>query len=446
KFEQLIREAADSRITLPAIHAMEEFLATADRKNPGLDRVELPVVSTDSPAVILFTSGTTGFSKGVVLSHSNLIGDVQAIIDTDVIRSDDNFHLILPLHHTYSSTANLLGALALGARATFATSYKSRDLVDDIRLAGITTLVGVPLVFENIMIGIRRSIADAPALKRTLFRLLYGISAAGSLIRLSLGAALFRSLREKAGLGSLRRMISGGAALRPEVNIFFERLGFSLLQGYGLTETSPVLTVNRPGRNRIGSVGTPLPGVELKIDDPDDNGVGEICARGPMIMQGYFENPAATSEVLRDGWFHTGDAGFLDRHGALHITGRLKNVIVTGGGKNVYPEEIEARLDLSPFILESLVVSISRKRGGGEELAALIVPQYTFIKQESERGHMMDVHQEIKTVVEAYNHSVPAYRRLRQWRIQEQEFDKTSTRKIRRYLYKDVFKLADAAK
>ncbi|HEY3296168.1 MAG TPA: AMP-dependent synthetase/ligase [bacterium] len=400
--------------------------------------LQLPKAKPDDLAVIIFTSGTTGFSKGVMLTHLNLCSDVQGIVNAEILAPDDNFHLLLPLHHTYSATVNMLGSLALGARATFATSYKSRDILDDIRIARVTMLVCVPQVLENLMIGIRRAILDAPRHKRMAFRTVYALSGGLHKLGLNAGSVIFRGLREKASLHSIRRMISGGAALRPEVNRFFEHLGFLLLQGYGLTETSPVATVNPPWQNRIGSVGIALPGVEVKIDNPDSSGIGEICVRGDLVMRGYFENPEATAHVMEGGWFHTGDAGYLDRDGYLFITGRIKNIIVTGGGKNVYPEEIEAVLNMCPCVLESLVIGFERSRGGGEELAALLVVDQTYVDGERERGNEVDVNAELKKAVDDYNQSVPPYRKIRQWQIHPTEFEKTSTRKIRRYVYKDA--------
>jgi long-chain acyl-CoA synthetase len=390
-------------------------------------------------AALLFTSGTTGFSKGVVLSHANLCADVQAIVDAGVLHSGDHFLLLLPLHHTYSSTVNMLGTLALGCPALFATSFKSRDIVDDVRIGRISMLVGVPQVFEKLMTSLGRAVSDSPLGKRVLFRVLYALSAVLYHAGLPAGRVLFRSLREKAGMATLRHMVSGGAALPPQIHRFFQYLGFEMLQGYGLTETSPVLSVNRPHHIRVGSVGPALPGIELRIDSPDKDGIGEICARGPVVMQGYYENPQATAEVLKDGWFHTGDAGYLDRSGRLHITGRIKNVIVTGAGKNVYPEEIEAHLNLSPYILESLVVGRKDKRGVGEGLAAVIVPDKEYVECEIARGRSVDVEAEVKQAVDSYNHTAPTYRRIRDWKIREQEFEKTSSRKIRRYLYTKKF-------
>lgn len=441
RFERALRAAApDLLAELPVflLEADAGVESVACLAAHGVDE-PLPAVDPAAIAVILFTSGTTGYSKGVVLTHANLCSDVDAIVQTGLITPADNFHLLLPLHHTYSSTVNMLCALAVGARATFGTSYKSRDIVDDIGIAGVTLLVGVPQIFENMMTGLRRAVADAPLHKRLLFHLLFRVTQAAELAGVPLGKTLFRSLRRKAGLDSLRILISGGAALPPVVNRFFQRLGFTLLQGYGLTETSPVISVCLPDRNRIGSVGPALPGVTFKIDNPDASGIGEICVQGPMVMQGYYEHPEATAAVLHDGWFHTGDAGYVDREGFLFITGRIKNVIVTAAGKNVYPEEIEAQLNAAPYILESLVLPYVRRKGGGEELAALIVPDAAAIAAEAERGTVVDVDAAIKAAVDEYNGNVPMYRRLRKWRLHDSEFGKTSTRKIRRYLYKSAF-------
>lgn len=440
KFEVALRAAAPNAVAELPVFLLEAEAGAASLAHLAQHPVDrpLPAAAPDSVAVIIFTSGTTGYSKGVVLMHSNLTSDVMAFVQTGLISPDDNFHLILPLHHTYSSTVNMLGALAVGARATFGTSYKSRDIVDDIRIGKVTLLVGVPQIFENMMNGMLRAVSEAPRVKRMLFRTFYRVSQWSDALGMPLGQSLFRSLRRKAGLDGLRAMISGGAALPPFVNRFFQRLGFALLQGYGLTETSPVVSVNLPGRNRIGSVGPALPGVAFKIENPDASGVGEICVRGPMVMQGYFENPEATAAVLRDGWFHTGDAGYLDRDGYLFITGRIKNIIVTAAGKNIYPEEIEARLNAAPYILESLVLpDIGRK--GGEELAALIVPDAAALAAANDRGEEVDLESAVNFAVEEYNRAAPAYRRLRKWRIYDGEFEKTSTRKIRRYIYKSAF-------
>ncbi len=399
-------------------------------------------VQPDHLAVIIFTSGTTGFSKGVMLSHANLTSDALGVIESFKIDARDNFHLLLPLHHAYSSTVNLLCALAGGARATLATSYKSRDIVDDIQACGVTMLIGVPHLYESLMNGILRNVKSAGIVKNIAFHSLFAISKICQSLGFAAGRSLFSTFRKKAGLTSLRVMVSGGAALRPLVNKFFLTLGIDLVQGYGLTETSPVLTVNPPEKNVVGTVGPPVSGVLLKIENPDADGIGEVCARGPMIMRGYFEDDTMTSEAIQDGWFHTGDAGKLDDSGYLSITGRIKNVIITAAGKNIYPEEVEAQLNQSPFVAESLVAGVHLKPGGGEELFALIVPDQAIIAERNTEGSKLDISHEINQVVRQYNEAAPSFRRVRGWAIREQEFQKSSTLKILRYRYKDAVAIA----
>lgn len=404
----------------------------------GTSEVSPGIRPTDTAAII-FTSGTTGHAKGVMLSHGNLLSNVESCRQACEVVREDNFLLLLPLHHMFSCTVNLLLSLASGARATFATSYKSRDIVDDIRCSGVTVLVGVPQVFENMMNGIRRKVATSGLVKRGLVRTLLTAAGASNRIGIDLGKPLFRSLRQKAGLDSVRLMVSGGAALHPDVNQFFQRLGFDLIQGYGLTETSPVLSVNQPLRNRIGSVGPAVPGVELRIDASEGSTVGEICARGANIMQGYYGNPEETDRVMRNGWFHTGDAGYLDDDGFLFVTGRIKNVVVTAAGKNVYPEEIEACLNLDSCIEESLVMGVERQKGSGEELCALLKVNGEYLESLEQKGKTVEAASLVADVVRRYNKSVPPYRRIREWRLQVDDFEKTSIRKIKRYLYRDVF-------
>lgn len=387
-------------------------------------------------AAVIFTSGTTGHSKGVILSHENLVSNVLACCEVCEIREDDNFLLLLPLHHTFSSTVTMLLPIAKGACATLATSYRSRDVIDDIRISKVSVLVGVPQIFENMMNSVLRAVAVSSLAKRALFHSLRAITQFSKHIGLNLGQTLFNSLRHKAGLSSVRLMVSGGAALPLTVNRFFESLGFVLIQGYGLTESSPVLCVNPPAKNKLGSVGPSLSGITLKIKDPNSDGVGEVCARGPNIMQGYFENEEATRRVLQGGWLNTGDAGFLDRDGYLHLTGRLKNVIVTSAGKNVYPEEIESKLAAEEAIAEALVIGVAGKGTKSERLCALLKLDEEYLKLHAAHKSPDQIASEI---IRHYNHSTPSYQNIREWKLIEGEFEKTSTRKIKRFLYNDNF-------
>lgn len=394
-------------------------------------------LTSNDIATIIFTSGTTGHSKGVVLTHGNLVSNVLACRRVCEIRHEDNFLLLLPLHHTFASTVTMLLPIATGARATIATSYRSRDVVDDIRVSRVTVLVGVPQIFENIKNSIERAVDSAPAFKRAMFLSLLMISRSAAIFGLKPGFQLFRSLRAKAGLDSVRLMVSGGAALPLFVNRFFENLGFTLIQGYGLTECSPVLSVNLPGRNKLGSVGPALPGVRLEIRNPNEFGIGEVCASGPNVMQGYFENPEASAQVLKDGWFYTGDAGYLDADGYLHLTGRIKNVIVTSAGKNVYPEELESKLAAHPAIAEALVLAVQRKDGKGEQLCAILKLDEEYLERNASGLPAEDIAAE---AVKSFNRSSASYQSIREWRVLNDDFHKTSTRKIKRHLYRDFFK------
>src|SRR3989339_496856 len=268
-----------------------------------------PELQNTDTAVVIYTSGTTGHSKGVVLSHENLASNVLACGDVCEITKNDTFLLLLPLHHAFSSTVNMMLTMAVGARATLATSYRSRDIVDDIRIGGVTVLVGVPQIFENIKNAMQSAVRTSGKVRRALFHTLKMISQVSGHAGLNLGDSLFGSLRRKSGLHCIRLMVSGGAALPTAVNRFFEAIGFILIQGYGLTECSPVLCVNPPTKNKIGSVGPPLPGVNLRINNSNSEGIGEVWACGPNTMQGYDQNEAATREVLRGGWLNTSGSG-----------------------------------------------------------------------------------------------------------------------------------------
>jgi len=230
-------------------------------------------------------------------------------------------------------------------------------------------------------------------------------------------------------------MISGGAAIRPEIVEFFNHLGITFVQGYGLTETSPVIAVNPPDRNKPSSVGPAIAGVELKIGNPDENGVGEILVRGNPVFLQYYKNEEATREAFtEDGWFRTGDLGKIDDDGYLYILGRAKNLIVTKGGKNVYPEEIEEKINESEFVLESMVIGV--RRGGAEEPFAIIVPNYDVIDEKISAGISDEQLQNLfRQIVDDVNRRMASYKRIKGFRIQSEEFPKTSTKKIKRYMF-----------
>lgn len=404
-------------------------------------KVDLTRPGLDDLAALIYTSGTTGQAKGVMLTGRNIMSDVSGCYQVIEFGPEDTFLSVLPLHHTFECTAGFLVPLYGGASITYARSLKSRDILEDIKNTRVTVMLGVPLLFEKMLAAVYRGIAKKPPLTRSVFRALLGtVRGVRKASGWRWGAALFHGLREKAGLDSVRIMISGGAALPPHVGYDFNDLGLTLIQGYGLTEASPVLTVNPIERAKMASVGLPIPGVALRILDPDQDGVGQILARGDMVMRGYYRNPEATSEALQDGWLYTGDSGRMDEEGYLYITGRLKNVIVTRAGKNVYPEEVEQELNKSAFILESLVYGVPMADGGGEEVQAVIVPDYEYCDQYAQkRGTPLEegeIEAILKREVATGCSNLADYKRVKGLQIREEEFPKTSTRKIKRFLFK----------
>ncbi len=399
-------------------------------------------VKLDDLAVLLFTSGTTGAAKAVMLTHRNLGANVHQVYQALPFDENDVFLSILPLHHTFEATAGMLIPIAGGSTITYARSFKSREIVEDIRDTGVTMMCGVPLLYEKMLAGINRAVADAPFFKRVMFRTFMALTRGVHVLTgANVGKVLFAGMRKKAGLDTIRMFISGAAPLKAEVSRAFYYLGLPLLQGYGLTETAPVVSVNPLKRIRFGSSGVIIPEVEVRIHEPDAEGVGEVAVRGDNIMVGYYEDAALTGSVLRDGWFYTGDAGWLDRDGYVYITGRIKNVIVTAAGKNVHPEEIEAALGASPVIAEAAVMPMRDGASGREVVGAVVFPDYEYLEGDAARDNepLSDgyVERRIRDAVNECCRTVADYKRVKVIKIRKEEFPKTTTRKIKKYLFRD---------
>ncbi|NOT33049.1 MAG: AMP-binding protein [Candidatus Eisenbacteria bacterium] len=456
-----ILETAGATHVITSARQRDELQAIRDTRLPALelisldprdgDPLTLPVAlarfatatARTSPAepgdlaVLIFTSGTTGQAKGVMLSHSNLLHNVEAVARTFVFGPGDRFLSVLPLHHTFESTGGMLCPMRVGASVAYARGLKSNELREDIRSSGTTLFIGVPLLYEKLLAGIHRAIDDAPLPRRLLARTLLGVT---RLVRLTTGARigwkLLAPLREKAGLGKLRMYVSGASPLPTEVFWGFADFGWPLLEGYGLTETSPVVVANRPPRPLPGAVGWPLPGIELRIVNPDESGDGEIAVRGPNVMIGYYRQPEMTAEVLRDGWFFTGDLGHLTADGRLKITGRLKNMIATAAGKKIYPEEVEAVLANCPYILEVVVAGGRDARGDREEVHAYIHPDRQALEGLARlQNRVCDdafIDAVLKREVDARGQELAAYKRVKRLYLRHDEFPKTTTGKIKR--------------
>jgi long-chain acyl-CoA synthetase len=398
-----------------------------------------PIGSRDTTAALIYTSGTTGSPKAVILTHGNLLANMEAIVEAILIDERDVFLSVLPLHHTFEATCGFLSPLARGGEVVFVSSLKSKEVLEDISRNGITKMCGVPLLYEKMYHSIRRKLDSASAPRRALFQILFAFSALGLKFGWRWGKPLFRGLRRKAGLGSLRIFVSGAAALPPHVHKFFILLGFDFIQGYGMTETSPVISVQRPDDIRFGSVGPPLRGVEVRIDAVDVSGVGEIVVRGANCTPGYRDHPEQTAELWRDGWLHTGDLGHLE-HGHIWITGRAKNLIVSAAGKNIYPEEIEDRLMTSDFVMEAVVFGRAKQGRLGEEVCAMIVPNLELLSADPSlpqgQRDQDRVREVIAQVVADTNATMAEYKRIVGFDLQFQELEKTSTKKVKRFVYR----------
>lgn len=396
--------------------------------------VTFPQSKNTDLAEIIFTSGTTGNSKGVMLTHKNIMSDIWGTKKVLDLFPKDNFLSVLPLNHVFESTCGFLIPLASGAQITYARSLKSKELMEDTKSNNITIMLGVPLLFEKMLLGIKNAVAKKGLFTKLYFNFCFQFGKSiRELFSFNLGRIIFKPLRKKVGLSSVRLLVCGGAPLPAYIAEGFDLLGIKFLQGYGLTETSPVITLSPFDKPKYASVGKSIMGAELKIANPDKNGIGEIIAKGDMIMTGYYNNPEATGKVLNQGWLYTGDSGWMDRDGYFYICGRLKNVIVTAAGKNVYPEEIENELLKSPFIAEALV--LGKKIDRREEVYAMLVPNYEYFKEKL-GDSISDNHLIEKVIKEELNRccsNLAEYKRVKGFEIREQEFDKTPTKKIKRF-------------
>jgi long-chain acyl-CoA synthetase len=390
----------------------------------------LPRVDGDALASILYTSGTTGTPKGVMLSHGNFLANVESVMKFRLINAEDNLLSVLPLHHAFPFTVQLI-LLFTGARITFPPSLKGPDLLACMHETGVTALVAVPQLFYLLHKGIFEQIDKRPLLVRALLRLVLRLSGALRPAGVNLGRLVFGQVHRRFG-GKIRIMASGGARLDPVIARDFLALGFTLTEGYGLTETAPVVAFNPLQRVRPGSVGVPLPGVDVRIVDPDAEGVGEIAVRGPNVMRGYYQLPEATTQVMRDGWFLSGDLGYLTPDGYIVITGRAKEVIVLSSGKNIYPEEIEEQYLKSAYIKEICLVPQTSDRGGAavEGLLALVFPDLDVFRAKGQTN----IAETIRWDMENVGRDLPAYKRPTGLRLVKEGFPRTRLGKIQRHL------------
>lgn len=399
-------------------------------------KVDLPKINSHDLAEIIFTSGSLGRAKGVMLSQGNLAANLVDMVSMILITKEDRFLSVLPMHHTYECTCGMLCPLYCGASAHYARSLKT--VVDDIQKVKATILLGVPLLFDKMFKKIMKGIGEdkvkaivvPPLMKLTTIFQNVGVK--------GLKQKIFKELHEKFG-GAIRIFIAGGAAPDPLVAQGLRELGFTFIQGYGLTETSPILALNRLDKFKDNAAGIPLPRVEVKINNPDEDGIGEIWAKGPSVMIGYYKNEKLTDESFENGWFKTGDQGYFDEDDFLHIAGRKKNVIISRSGKNVFPEEIEDVLNRSPYILECMVYGEKDQKQDEIIAVQVVVDAEAFIALAEKEGREINdemINNIISEEVAKTNKQLSSYKQIRKFYIREDEFQKTTTQKIKRYLVK----------
>jgi len=377
----------------------------------------------DSPASFLYTSGTTGRQKGAVLTHRNFMSNVEGIAAAIDIHSTDNFMLVLPLHHSFAFTCILL--VSAYARCQVSLVENLKTIKANMAEASPTMLLAVPLLLEKMLARIMEGIQANKAA-----RLMY---------RFGLAKVIGRKIKKGLG-GSLRLIVSGGAPISPSTLKAWTKLGIPIAEGYGITETAPVLTLNPLKTPRIGTVGLPVSGVEIKITDPNAEGVGEIIARGENVMQGYHNNPEETAKVLVDGWYHTGDLGTIDEKGYLVISGRKKSLIVNREGKNIYPEEVERQVLQSEYVLECLALGYREPNEDiGERVGLIAVPnQEVFDSMEDREDKRLTdrkIEELVRENVRKQLAELSSYKQPRKIEVRFEEFEKTTTQKIKRYLY-----------
>ncbi len=392
-------------------------------KNGDLEKHISRARTLDETALIVYTSGTTGNPKGVMISFGNIYSQLRDFEYMFKLSNDNTLLSILPLNHLLELDCGFFGMLYMGAKVVYIKSLNPKELTSTMKEKGITNMIVVPLVAKMLKNSIDKQINKQSPTAQKAFKIMYKIS---KIMPRQIRRIMFKSVIDGLG-GKLECFICGGAPLEDNVAEFFERIGIPVFQGYGLTETSPTISTNRYGHSKIGTVGQPLPSVMVKIADN-----GEILATGPNVMQGYYNKPEMTAEVIdEDGWFHTGDIGEIDKQGYIKITGRIKNMIVLGGGKKIFPEEVEAVLETSSIIKEVCVMSLTIKSGnkaGTEEVGAIIVPSDELLKQSDEEIQKI-LEDEVKKLSEA---NLAPYKAPTVVVIHRDELPKTSTRKVKR--------------
>jgi long-chain acyl-CoA synthetase len=390
-----------------------------------------PAVESDL-AAILFTSGTTGKPKGVMLTHQNLVSDCYLAQGVPFpVYHTDVFYALLPIHHSYTMQAVLIQATSTGAEVVFGKRMVTAQILKDLKQAKITMLLGVPMLFNKVLAGILRGLKEkGPVVYVIISGLMALTGFIKKIIKVNPGKKMFGFILDKASLTTLRTCICGGGPLAPSVFRKYNQLGIDFVQGYGLTETSPIINLNPIENYKEASVGKKIPGISMKILNPDDRGIGEVIVKGPVVMQGYFEMPEETAATFTsDGYLKTGDLGYMDDEDYLYLTGRAKNMIVTEGGKNVFPEEIENEFQLFEEIDQILVRGfVQDKKLKIEGIEALVYPTPELFKDTPKA----EVQQKIEKIVAEVNQRLLSYQKITRTVILDERLEETTTKKIKR--------------
>ena len=383
-------------------------------------------INPDEMKILLFTSGTTGNSKAVMLSHKNICSNIVSIASIVKVDNLTSVLSILPLHHTYECTIGYLLVIYGGGKISYCEGL--RYITKNIQEFKPTFILCVPLLLENVYKKVTKTLKTSLPEKYTQDE-----SKMIDNLPFYLKAIVKRKVKKSLG-GNIKTFIVGAAAIKPELVEAFFKLGIKVLQGYGLTECSPLVAGNNDFYYKAASCGMPIPNVEYKIDNPNDEGIGEIIVKGPNVMLGYYENKEATDKVLKKGWFHTGDLGYIDEERFLYISGRSKNMILTKNGENIYPEEIENILNDNELIEESLVIGASNGKDD-VQVKAKIFPNIDAIKEYL--GKKFPTKEEISKTLNEFvkiaNEKLPNFKHIKSFKIMDEDFERTTTNKVKRF-------------
>jgi len=382
-------------------------------------------------AVLFYTSGTTDVPKAVMLTHNNLLANFYSLKQLNLVNHEDCIVSLLPLHHAYSFTVTLLTPLLVGASIVYPPSLSSIDLLACLQKTRPTIFVGVPQVFSLMRHSINQKLKSLPGYKQMTIGILgSAFYVLGNVFHINFNKLLFSEIHRRFG-GKLKYMVSGGARLSPEIAKAFTQWGFTIFEGYGLTETSPVSALNPIKKSKMGSVGQAIPQVDIKIIEPNEKGIGEVAIKGANVMKGYYKMPRQTQEALKEGWFYTGDLGYVDQEGYLFLTGRKKELIVLSSGKNIVPEDVEELYGRSPYIKEMCVLGHQSTSflEGGEHLVAIIVANEEYFKVRQEAG----IYDKLKWEMDNVSVTIPSYKHIQGFVISQEPLPRTRLGKLMRH-------------